>query len=95
MGLFDFLRLDERKKDRVAIDFDLQAGVLEECPVCRTVFDRQHDERLAAAEIAVHQAFDNHDPRVAIFNGDRADLLKRLRSARESVPFACICADSG
>ena len=64
MGLFDFFNSDERKKDKVALEIDLQTGVLEECPVCRNVFDHQHDERLAAADAEAHLAFDRNDPRV-------------------------------
>jgi len=95
MGLFDLFNSDQRKKDQVAIEIDLRAGVLERCPVCRQVVDKQHDERLPAAELAAQQAFDRNDPLVAIFNGDRADLLARLRSAREPVPFSCLCDEAG
>lgn len=95
MGLFDFFNGDERSRDKVALEIDLEAGVLEQCPVCRSVFDRQHDERLPAADAAAHQAFDDNDPRVAIFNGDRDDLLARLRSVRKPIPYACICEDNG
>jgi len=95
MGLFDFFNSDERKKNQAAIAIDLQAGVVERCPICGTVFDRQHDERLPAADVAAHEAFDRHDPLIAIFNGNREDLLARLRSAREPLPYACNCEDQG
>ena len=95
MGLFDFFNSDERKKNQVALEIDLEAGVLERCPVCRSVFDRQHDDRLAAADAIAHMDFDNNQPRVAIFEGDRDDLLKRLREVRKPVPYACICESEG
>lgn len=95
MGLFDFFSSDERRKDKVAIAIDLKAGVLEECPVCRTVTDKQRDDRLPAADAEAHAAFDRNDPQVAIFKGDRDDLLKRLRSARKPLPYSCICEDAG
>lgn len=95
MGFFDFFKSDERKKDQVAIDFDLQAGVVERCPICATVFDRENDSKLPAADAAVHEAFQRNDPEIQIFNGDRDDLLRRLRSARERLPYACDCENEG
>jgi hypothetical protein len=95
MGLFDFFNTDEHKKNAVAIEIDLQAGVLERCPICGTVFDREHDERLPTADAAAHEAFDRNDPTVAIFNGNREDLLARLRSARKPLPYACTCENEG
>ena len=99
MGLFDFLNLDkwrdESRKDAVAIEIDVATGVLERCPVCQTVFDRERDERLPAADLEAHQAFDRNDPRVAIFNGDRDDLLARLRRVRAPLPWNCTCDDAG
>jgi hypothetical protein len=94
MGLFDFFNSDERKKNEVALQIDLEAGVVERCRVCGDLFDEEHDERLPAADAAAHEAFDRNDPRVAIFQGNREDLLSRLRSARKPLPFRCPCVNS-
>lgn len=93
MGLFDFLLGEEQRRDAVAIDIDVQAGVLGRCDVCRAVYDRGHDERLPAADLLAHELFDRNDPKVAIFQGDRDDLLRRLRSARGAIPYDCVCGD--
>lgn len=95
VGWFDFLRRPDANRDKVAIEIDLACGVLEECPVCRTVADRQRDDRLPAAELMVHQRFDNGDPSVAPFRGDRDDLLRRLRTVRRGFDYHCLCQKMG
>ena len=95
MGLFDFFNSDNRKKDQVALEFDLEAGVVERCTVCGSLIDQERDELLPAADTAVHEAFDRNDPRVAIFHGNREELLSRLRSARRPLPFRCPCENEG
>lgn len=95
MGILDFLRPRGGDRDRVAIAIDLAAGVLEECPVCRGISDRQRDDRLPAAELMVHQRFDHADPSVAVFQGDRDDLLRRLRSVRARFDYQCTCQMAG
>ena len=67
MGIFDFLRRPGARRDQVAIDIDLATGVLESCPVCRAVFDRQRDDRLPAADLMAHQYFDQQNPRITVF----------------------------
>ena len=95
MGIFDFLRRPGSRRDQVAIDIDLATGVLESCPVCRAVFDRQRDDRLPAADLMAHQYFDHQNPRITVFAGDRDDLLRRLRSVRGRFNFHCTCQDAG
>lgn len=95
MGIFDFLRRPGEDRDRVAIEIDLAAGVLEECPVCRGISDKQRDDRLPAAGLLAHQRFDQAHPSVAVFRGDRDDLLHRLRSVRDRFGFHCTCQDAG
>lgn len=84
----------EHKRNQVALDIDLQTGVLERCDVCNTVTDKQRDDRLPAADAEAHQAFDRNDPKVAIFEGNREDLLKRLRRVREPCPYLCDCENN-
>ncbi|RMG33471.1 MAG: hypothetical protein D6720_11360 [Gammaproteobacteria bacterium] len=91
----DFLNPEAHRKDEVAIEIDLAAGVLERCDVCRTLFDRGHDERLPTADALALELFDRDDPRVAIFKGDRDDLLRRLRTARKPIPYSCLCENTG
>lgn len=95
MGLFDFLRRPGDDLDEVAIEIDVEAGVLERCPVCRTVSDKQRDDRLPAADAIAHARFDTGDPSVAPFNGDRAGLLARLRSVRDRFGYHCLCQEMG
>jgi hypothetical protein len=95
MGLFDFLRRPDAARDQVAVDIDLEAGVLEACPVCRGIADRQRDDRLPAADLIAHQRFDAADPSIAPFDGDREDLLRRLRSVRDRFGYNCTCQDAG
>ena len=95
MSLFDLFNNESRKKDAVAVEIDIEAGVLQRCDVCRAVCDKGHDERLPAADALAHELFDRNDPRVAVFHGNRDELLARLRSAREPIPYNCICEDAG
>jgi hypothetical protein len=95
MGFFDFFRRPGANRDKVAIEIDLATGVIEECPVCRGLSDKQRDDRLPAADLEAHQRFDRNDPSVAVFQGDREDLLRRLRSVRDGVNYHCTCMDAG
>lgn len=95
MGLFDFLRRPDAQRDKVAIAIDLEAGVLEECPICRGISDKQRDDRLPTADLLVHRRFDHADPSVAVFGGDRDDLLRRLRSVRDRFGYHCTCQQAG
>jgi len=95
MGFLDFFRRPDAARDKVAIEIDIAAGVLEECPVCRGVSDKQRDDRLAAADLIAHQRFDASDPSVEAFAGDRDDLLKRLRKVRDRFEYHCTCHDAG
>jgi hypothetical protein len=95
MGFLDFFRRPGAARDQVAIEIDIAAGVLEECPVCRGISDKQRDDRLAAADLIVHQRFDADDPSVAPFDGDRHDLLERLRKVRDRFGYHCTCHDAG
>lgn len=100
MGLFDLFRRalspsPEARRDRVAIEIDVAAGVLEECPVCRAITDKQRDDRLPAADLEAHQRFDHRHPSIAIFDGDRDDLLRRLRSVRDRFDYHCTCQQAG
>lgn len=95
MGFFDLFSSEDRRKDSVAIDIDIEAGVLQRCDVCRSVSDKGHDERLPAADAIAHELFDRNDSRVALFRGNRPDLLARLRSARKPISYNCICEDAG
>ena len=95
MGLFDLFSGEERRKDAVAVDIDIDAGVLQRCDICRAVYDRGNDAQLPAADALAHELFECNDPRVAVFKGDREDLRRRLRSARKPIPYGCICENTG
>lgn len=91
MNLFGWLNSPEKRKNRVAIEIDKQTGVLEECPVCRDLADKGRDDLLPTADAEAHRRFDSDDPSVAIFAGDREDLLRRLRTVRDGYNFQCTC----
>jgi hypothetical protein len=74
---------------------DLEAGVLEECPVCRNLVDKQHDDRLPIADQIAKQRVRDNDPSVAVFDGDLAALQRQLRDVRDAAPYTCICEDAG
>ena len=95
MGIFDFFRRPGADRDKVAIEIDVATGVLEECPVCRGLADKQRDDLLPAADLEAHQRFDRHDPSIQVFQGDRDDLLRRLRTVRKDVNYHCTCMDAG
>lgn len=97
MGFLDFFRRQsaDRQSRQAAIDIALRSGVIQRCPVCHALYDRQNDGRLPAADAEAHAAFDRHDPAVAIFAGDRERLLRLLREVREPLPYACDCEDQG
>jgi hypothetical protein len=95
MGHFDPFRQPGAARDAVAIEIDLAAGVLDACPVCRGISDRQRDYRLPAADLLAQQRFDHGDPSVAVFAGDRGDLLRRLRSVRDRFDYDCLCQQAG
>jgi hypothetical protein len=95
MGIFKFFRRPGADRDKIAIEIDLAAGVLEECPVCRGISDKLRDDRLPAADLEAHQRFDRNDPSIAVFQGDREDLLLRLRSVRREFNYHCTCMDAG
>lgn len=95
MGFFDFFRRPGARRDQVAIDIDVASGVLEQCPVCRGISDKQRDDRLPAADLEAHQRFDRQDPSIAVFDGDRDDLLRRLRTVRRGIEYHCTCQQAG
>ena len=95
MGLFDVFHRPGAERDKIAIEIDVAAGVLEECPVCRAISDKQRDDRLPVADLEVHQRFDQGDPSIVVFEGDRDDLLRRLRSVRDRFDYHCTCQQAG
>ena len=95
MGIFEFFRRPGADRDTVASARDLAPGVVEDAPGCRGRADHQRDDLLPAADLEAQRRFDKMDPSVAVFNGDRDDLLRRLRSVRDGVNYHCTCMDAG
>lgn len=95
MGWFDFLRRPDTAADRVAIAIDIEAGVLEACPVCRAITDRLRDDRLPVADRLALERLEAGDPQLAAFRGDRDALLRRLRSVRDRFGYECDCQQGG
>ncbi len=91
MGWFDFLF---RRKDplrRAAEQIDLDTGVLEQCPVCRDIVDKQRDDLLPMADDRAARLVAEGDALVRPFGGDLARLRKLLREVRKPCEFSCRC----
>lgn len=82
-------------RHNVAIRINLEAGVLEECPVCRTIVDKQHKERLPIADQIAAQRVRANDPSVTVYRGDLEAIKKQLRKVRKDCPYLCVCEDAG
>lgn len=96
MGWLDMFRRRPQGRDDIALAIDLEVGVLERCPVCREVFDRQHDDLLARAEQLARQRFVAGDPDIeAAFGEDIDDLCRRLDTVRARFEYDCLCQDMG
>ena len=92
MGFLDFLLSNSAKKSRAAEALGLETGLLQECPVCREVTERdlseevfQRTERLGEEWLA------KSDPRVAVFKGDKEVMKKSVRETAKRAPFSCVC----
>lgn len=91
MGLLDWFRRRADPLRDAALRIDLDAGVLERCPVCGDIVDKQRDERLAEADRHAARLIDSDAELVRPFHGDLARLQRLLRSVREPYPFSCRC----
>ena len=91
MGWFDFLRSKPDPMRRAAERIDLEAGVLERCPVCHEIVDKQRDDRLGDADRRAAQLVADEDPLVRPFSGDLDRLQRLLREVRKPYPFSCRC----
>ncbi len=76
---------------RAATAVGLEAGLLEECPVCREIVDSQRQDRLAAADAVAADWIERGDPRVRLFHGDVSALRKSLREAQDRYDVSCTC----
>lgn len=65
--------------------------MLERCLFCNTPANKNRDGLLPVADLEAHQGFDRNDPSIAVYEGDRDDLLRRLRSVRQRIPYRCSC----
>lgn len=76
---------------RAATAVGLEAGLLEECPVCREVVDKQRRDRLEAADAVAADWIERDDPRVRVFHGDVDALRKAVREVRNRYDVMCTC----
>ena len=92
MGLLDFLISDSEKKRRAAVALALETGLLQECPVCREVTERDVSERmLEQTERRGEEWLARSDSRAAVFKGDREVMKRSVREVAKKAPFSCIC----
>jgi hypothetical protein len=80
-----------RAQRRAAIAIDLEAGVLEQCPVCRGIADKLRDDRLPLADALAAARIAEGDPEVAAFAGDLVALQAKLRDVRREFRYSCTC----
>ena len=93
--LWDTLFGKAAAKRKLAVAIDLETGVLEACPVCRTIADKQVDENvLTRADAVVDRLFAENAPEVAVFNGDAQALKKQLRDVRKRYGYLCACENN-
>ncbi len=95
MGFFDFFNSPEKRKRGIALEIDLAVGVLERCPVCNSIADKQRDELLADARREAQRRFDAGDPKLALFENNHEELFELLDSVRKPVNYMCDCEDAG
>ena len=91
MGWFDFLRSKRDPMRAAAERIDLEAGVLERCPVCHEIVDKQRDDLLDTADRRAAQLVAESDPLVQSFRGDLDRLKRLLREVRAPRAFNCRC----
>jgi len=92
MGFLDFLISEKEKKRRAAIALSLETGLLQECPVCREVTERDLSEKmLERTERLGQEWLAKSDPRVAVFKGDREAMGRFVREVAKRAPFSCVC----
>ena len=92
MGFLDILLSDTGKKRRVAITLGVETGLLQECPVCREITERDVSKKtLEETERLGEEWLAKSDPRVAIFKGDKETMQLFIREAAKKPPFSCVC----
>ena len=84
-----------RARRKAAIAIDLEAGVLEQCPVCRAIADKLRDDRLTTADTLAAERIAQASPEVAVFGGDLQALQAELREVRREFPYSCTCESIG
>jgi hypothetical protein len=65
--------------------------VLERCLFCNTPANKNRDGLLPVADLEAHQGFDRNDPSIAVCEGAGDDLLRRLRSVPQRIPYRSSC----
>lgn len=84
-----------RQRAAAALAIDLEAGVLQQCPVCRRITDKGRDHLLPAADRLAAERMASNDPALAPYGGDLHALQQQLRDVRRPYPYNCICEDAG
>lgn len=82
---------EENARRKAATAVGLEVGLLEECPVCREITDKQRDDRLGAADALADEWIARGDPRVTVFRRDTAALKEYLRKVRNRFDVLCTC----
>lgn len=92
MGLFDFLLSDEHKRTNIVTHIGLEAGLFQECPVCRDVTENRNapadNDRLDAA---IQQYIAGNDDSFSLFGRDENRLRDKLKQVAAKMPYDCTC----
>ena len=92
MGLLDFLLSNSAKRRRAAESLCIETGMLQECPVCRELTERDISEQmLERTERLGEERMAKFDPSLAIFNSDSEALRLTIRETVKRAPFSCVC----
>ena len=83
------------RRQRAAIAVGLEAGVLNECPVCRDITDALQPELLATADAIAEEWLARGDERVRVFRNDGEALKQTVRDVIEKSEAVCTCENIG
>lgn len=83
------------RKRRAAQHVGIEAGVLAECPVCRSITDTTHPERLVEADRIADAWVQRGDEHLRLFHGDVAAVKRLVRQLVADSDIHCTCEKSG
>ena len=92
MGFLDFLLTPGHKRETIAKKIGIQAGIFQECHVCREVTDT--DQKVVdnpSLDKAIEEYVASGDPNFSLFENDVTALRAFIIELAKKLPFDCIC----